>query len=145
MEKSNLIGAVTAIVFFISAILVFVFRIMGKPRVGYGLGIFEFLLAIPLLYLLVKAPAEQRAPLYYIQLGAIFLWLVVMLLLDYILKIDFRNTRWMVISFVMLFFAGAGGLLGIASNAGKPWSIIGIVLFLMMAVLAFVQRKVTGM
>lgn len=145
MEKTNLIGAVTAIAFFVSASLVFVFRLLGRPRYGYWLGIFELLLAIPLLYLLLKAPSEGRPTLYYIQIGAILLWLVVELFLDYILMIDFRQVRWMVITYVMLFFAGAGGLLGIASNAGKPWSIIGIVLFLVMAVLTFVQRKVTGM
>ena len=80
-----------------------------------------------------------------IQVAAILLWLAVELLLDYILKIDFRQVRWMVITYVVLFFAGAGGLVGIASNAGKPWSIIAIVLFLIMTVLTFVQRAVTGM
>ena len=56
-----------------------------------------------------------------------------------------KRVRWMVITYVVLFFAGAGGLVGIASNAGKPWSIIAIVLFLIMTVLTFVQRAVTGM
>lgn len=51
----------------------------------------------------------------------------------------------MVISYVTLFFAGAGGMLGVAAYAGRGWSIASIVLFLIMAVLAFVQRKVTGM
>ena len=144
MEKSNLIGAIIAIAFFLSASLVFVFRLLGRLRVEYWLGIFELLLAIPLIYLLIKAPTEHRPILYYIQIAAILLWLVVELFLDFILKIDFRHTRWMVITYVILFFAGAGGLLGIASNAGKPWSIIGIILFLVMAVLTFVQRAVTG-
>lgn len=145
MEKLNLIGAFTAIAFFSSAILVFLFRLMGKPHFGYRFGFFEFFLAIPLLYLLVKAPASNRPTLYYIQIGAILLWLLVELLLDYILKIDFRHIRWMVIAYVMLFFAGSGGLLGLATLAGKDWSIVGIILFLVMAVLTFVQRAVTGM
>ncbi len=145
MEKTNLVGLITALAFFVSASLVFVFRLLGRPRVEYWLGIFELLLAIPLIYMLVKAPAENRPTLYYIQIAAILLWLVVELFLDFILKIDFRHTRWMVITYVVLFFAGAGGLLGIASNAGKPWSIIGIILFLIMAVLTFLQRSVTGM
>jgi hypothetical protein len=50
----------------------------------------------------------------------------------------------MVISYVMLFFAGSGGILGIATNAGRGWSLLTIALFLAMAVLAFVQRRVTG-
>jgi hypothetical protein len=72
-------------------------------------------------------------------------WIVVEALLDYILKIDFRHVRWMVISYVVLFFAGAGGMLGVAANAGRGWSIVAIVLFIIMAILAFVQRAVTGM
>ncbi len=145
MEKLNLIGALTAVAFFISAILVFTFRLLGKPQIGHWIGYFEFALAIPLVYLLINAPKYNRPTIYYIQIGAMLLWLVVELLLDYVLKMDFRNTRWMVITYVVLFFAGSGGLLGIASHAGKGWSVASIVLFLIMAVLTFVQRAVTGM
>jgi len=72
------------------------------------------------------------------------LWIVLLFVLDFALKIDFRQTQWMVISFVVLFFAGAGGMLGVAANAGRGWTISGVILFLVMAVLAFVQRAVTG-
>jgi hypothetical protein len=145
MEKLNLIGALTAVAFFISAILVFTLRLLGKSKIGHWIGYFEFALAIPLIYLLITAPKYNRPTIYYIQIGAILLWLVVELLLDYILKIDFRHTRWIVISYVTLFFAGSGGLVGIAQLAGKGWSVASIVLFLIMAVLTFVQRAVTGM
>jgi hypothetical protein len=145
LEKTNLLGALTAIAFFASAILVFTFRLVGKPQYGYWLGYFEFLLAIPLIFLLLKAPQLERPALYYIQIGCMLAWLVVEALLDYILKVDFRNVSWMVISYVVLFFAGAGGLLGVAANAERGWSISAIILFLIMAVLTFVQRAVTGM
>lgn len=145
LEKMNVLGAVVAVAFFVSASMVFVFRLLGQPKYGHWIGYFEFLLAIPLLLLLWTAPQLQRPMLYYIQIGCMLAWLVVLALLDYILKIDFRNTRWMVISFVVLFFAGAGGMIGIATNAGRGWSVAAIVLFLIMAVLTFVQRAVTGM
>ena len=145
VEKTNLLGAIVAVTFFVSASLVFVFRLLGKPHYGQWICYFEFLLAIPMIFLLVKAPQLQRPALYYIQLGCMLAWLVVEALLDYILKIDFRQVRWMVISYVMLFFAGTGGMLGVAVNAGRGWSIAAIVLFLIMAVLTFVQRAVTGM
>jgi hypothetical protein len=86
-----------------------------------------------------------RPPLYYIQIGCILAWLVVELLLDYVLKYDFHQVRWMVISYVTLCFAGSGGLLGLAALAGRGWTILAVILFLMMAVLAFVQRWATGM
>jgi hypothetical protein len=145
LEKTNLLGAIVAVAFFVSAILVFVFRLLGKPQYGHWIGYFEFILALPLIFLLIQAPQLQRPALYYIQIGCMLAWLIVEALLDYILKIDFRHVRWILISYVVLFFAGAGGMLGVSSNAGPGWSIVSIVLFLIMTILTFVQRAVTGM
>ena len=145
LEKTNLLGAITAIAFFVSAILVFAFRLLGKPQYGHWIGYFELCLAIPLLFLLIQAPQLERPTLYYIQIACMLAWLILEALLDYILKVDFRNVRWMLISYVVLFFAGAGGMLGVAINGGRGWSIPAIILFLVMAVLTFVQRVVTGM
>ncbi len=75
LGKTNLLGAVTAIAFFVSAILVFAFRLLGKLQYGHWIGYFEFLLAIPLIYLLIQAPQLGRPALYYIQIGCILAWL----------------------------------------------------------------------
>lgn len=145
LQKTNLLGAVVAVAFFVSASLVFVLRLAGKPRYEHWIGYFELLLAVPMIWLLLTAPALQRPVLYYVQIGCMLAWLVLEALLDYVLHVDFRNVRWMVISYVVLFFAGTGGMLGVASNAGRGWTILAIVLFLVMAVLTFVQRAVTGL
>ena len=145
LEKLNLLGALVAVVFYLSAIFVFIFRLLGKPQYGHWIGYFEFLLAIPLIFLLLKAPQLERPALYYIQIGCLLVWLVVEVLMDYILKVDFRNVRWMVITYVVLFFAGTGGMLGVAANAGRGWTILAVILFLVLAALAFIQRTVTGM
>ncbi len=145
LKKTNLLGAIVAVTFYISAILVFIFRLMGQPRFEGWLGYFEFLLGVPMIYLLMKAPQLERPALYYLQIGLMLAWLIVEALLDYILKIDFRQVRWMVISYVILFFAGTGGMLGVARNAGRSWAVSALILFLVMAILAFVQRAVTGM
>ncbi len=144
LEKTNLLGAIVAVAFYLSAILVFAFRLAGKAQYGHWIGYFEFLLGIPLLYLLLTAPSLRRPVLYYVQIGCLLAWLAAEALLDYILHIDFRNIRWMVITYVVLFFAGSGGMLGVAANAGRGWAMLAIVLFLVMAVLTFVQRAVTG-
>jgi hypothetical protein len=141
----NLLGALTSVAFFISAILVFTFRLVGKPEVGRGIGYFEFMLAIPLLILLLTAPQMGRPGLYYLQIGLMLAWLLVEALLDYILKIDFRQVRWMVICYVTLFFAASGGMVGVASYAGAAWTWAAGILFIIMAALAFIQRSVTGM
>jgi hypothetical protein len=143
-EKMNLLGALVAIAFFVSAILVFLARLLGRPQYGHWIGYFEFLLAIPLFLLILTAPKLHRPGLYYLQVGCMLAWLLLEAILDYKLKVDFRNIRWMLISYVVLFFAGAGGMLGVATNAGRSWSIPSIVLFLIMTILTFVQRAVTG-
>jgi hypothetical protein len=145
LEKTNLLGAIVAIAYYVVVIFIFVSRLAGKPRLGHYLGYPLFLLAVPLAYLLAKAPPLQRPALYYVQVVLLLVYLAVEALLDYVFKIDFRHVRWMTIAYVTLFFAGSGGMLGVAALAGKSWGIAAIILFLAMAVLAFVQRAVTGM
>jgi hypothetical protein len=145
LEKANLLGAIVAVAFYVSAILVFIFRLVGKPEYGHQTGYFEFLLAIPMILLLLTAPALERPSLYYVQISCMLAWLVVEALLDYILHVDFRNVRGLVIGYVVLFFAGTGGMVGVAANAGRGWGILAIILFLVMATMAFVQRAATGM
>ncbi len=144
-EKLNLIGAITTQVIFISSIITFLSRMIFKISTGHWVGTPILLMAFPLIYLLIKAPGSGRPVLYYIQIGFMLFWLIVLFLVDYVLRYDFRQTQWMVISYVMLYFAGAGGMIGIASLAGRTWTISSVILFLIAAVLAFVQRAVTGL
>ncbi len=144
LEKMNLLGAIVALIIYISSILTFISRLLFRIQPGYWIGYPLLLMAFPLGYLLLKAPQLQRPPLYYIQIGLMLVWILVLFLLDYVLKIEFRQTQWMVISFVVLYFAGIGGMLGVAANAGRVWTISAVILFFVTAVLAFVQRAVTG-
>jgi hypothetical protein len=143
-ERLDLIGAISAHVIFVSSILTFAARLIFKLQPGHWIGTPLLLMVFPLGYLLIMAPKFNRPGLYYIQIVTMLVWLVILFLVDFVLKIDFRQTRWMVISYVMLYFAGIGGMIGIASNAGRGWTISAIILFLISAVMAFVQRAVTG-
>ena len=143
--KINTLSASLSVIILGICCLVFIFRLLGYHKVEYWLGLILILTAIPLTYLLITANQFQRPTLYYIQIGVMLLFIVVELLFDYIFKTDFRNVQWMTISYVMVFFAGTGGMIGIASHAGKIWMISAVILFLIMAVLAFVQRAITGM
>jgi hypothetical protein len=145
IDKLNLMGAVTTLVIYLASILVFISRLLVIPQWGKLFGIVNLLTALPLLYLLLKAPQANRPPLYYLQVSLMLFFLLVLALLDYVFKVEFRQTRWMVIVFVTLFFAATGGMLGVASLNGRAWTITGVILFLIMAVLAFIQRAVTGM
>jgi hypothetical protein len=143
-EKLNLIGAIAAQVIFISSIITFSSRMIFKLGPGHWIGIPILLMIFPLVYLLVTAPRVDRPFLYYIQIGLMLFWLIILFLVDYVMKYDFRQTQWMVIGYVVLAFAGMGGMIGVASLAGRAWTISSVILFIITAILAFVQRSVTG-
>lgn len=143
-EKLDLLGAIVAHVVFISSIITFASRMIFKLGPGHWVGIPLLLMAFPLVYLLIRAPEFNRPLLYYIQIGVMLVFLVLLFLVDYVIKYDFRQTLWMVISFVVLYFAGLGGMIGISAPAGRGWTTSAIILFFIAAILAFVQRAVTG-
>ncbi|MGD9092161.1 MAG: hypothetical protein PVF74_04910 [Anaerolineales bacterium] len=143
-ERLNLIGAVTAHVIFISSIITFSSRMIFKIGAGHWVGTPLLLMVIPLGYLLFTAPGVNRPFLYYIQVGLMLLFIILLFFVDYVFKYDFRQTQWMVISFVVFYFAGMGGMIGVASLAGRGWTISAIILFIVAAILAFVQRAITG-
>ncbi len=143
--KLNLLGAYIAILILVTSSLIFIFRLTNQQTVEYWTGIVFMLTAIPLAYLIYSSSNIERPTLYYIQLVLMIGFIILELLLDYIFKVDFRHTKWMAISYAMFFFASTGGMIGIASQAGKSWSISAVILFLIMTALAFVQRAKTGL
>jgi len=135
LERANLVGAVVADWIYAVSILVFVLRLLQMPRIGRWIGLGMFLAAFPLGYLLITSPSLGRSTLYYFQVGLMFAWLVAEFLLNWWPGIEFRQTRWIVIPYTMLFFAGAGGMIGVAALAGRGWTISSIIMFLIMGVL----------
>lgn len=146
IEKTNLLGAIVAIAIYILYILMFVFRLLEMSEFGHWIASAQFLSVIPFIYLLVKAPQLERPKLYYVQITLMLIFLFVELMLDYVMKIEFRQTNWMVISYVTLFFGATGGLLGVVAQIEKrKWVISAVFLFFVMGALAFIQRAVTGL
>lgn len=144
-ERLDLLGAVVALAIYVSSIVTFSARIVFDVPPGHWIGIPFLLMAFLLGFLLYRAPSVDRPPLYYVQVGLMLASIVVLFLLDYVFGIDWRDTTWAVVSFVVLYFAGMGGMIGVASQAGQTWTISAVVLFLAAAVMAFVQRGVTGL
>jgi hypothetical protein len=145
MERLDILGASVALLIFGLVSAVFIARLAGRPDLGHWFGFALLLLAVPLVYLLVKARAAARSPLYYVQICLMLFYLVVEALLDYVFRINFREVRWMVVTYVTLFFGATGGMIGVASLAGRSWTLSAVLLFLGMAALAFIQRAKTGM
>jgi hypothetical protein len=143
-ERLNLLGAVVAHVIFISSIITFSGRMLFDLGPGHWIGIPILLMAFPLAYLLIVAGDLGRRPLYYVQVGIMLVWLIALFMIDYVFSYDFRHTQWMVISYVVVYFAGMGGMIGISALAGKAWTRSAVVLFFIAGILGFVQRAVTG-
>jgi hypothetical protein len=144
-STADLLGGAVAVLIYFLCILVFIARLAGLRSLEQWLGIFLLGTFVPLVYLLLVAPQLGRPPLYYIQIGLMICFLLAELMLDYVLKLEFRHVQWMVVAYVMLFFAGTGGMIGVAARAGRPWTVAGVILFIAMGILAFVQRIRTGM
>jgi hypothetical protein len=145
LHRLDLLGAWVAHAVFLLTIAVFLCRLAGRSRAEHRLGGILLLIAVPLLFLLVLAPRHQRPTLYYVQIVIMLVYLVVEFLLDYALRFEFRHTQWMVVAYVTLFFAGTGGMVGLAARAGRPYAVSSALLFFAMTALAFVQRARTGM
>jgi len=142
---ANLIGAITANVYMLLIIAMFAARILGWLEIGRWVGIASSLVLIPLIYLFIVGVKTDRRMIYFVWLTLMILFALFELIVDDILKVDFRSVQRAVVPYVMFFFAATGGMIGVAAQAGKPWSIVTSVVFLIMAVLAFVQRGITGL
>ena len=146
MPKSvDMLGVAVTYAIYLCCMLTFICRLLGKPELGRWFGYPLLLTGLPLAYLLMQAPRLGRPFLYYVQIGLMLAFLLVELLVDYVFQVDFRHTGWAVICYVVLFFTATGGMLGVAAYGGTVWIVTAVILFFIVAILAFVQRAVTGM
>jgi hypothetical protein len=125
-------------------IVMFILRLFGQSQTGHRLASLQFLAVPILVYLLTNASKARRPALFAIQAGLMLLFLAVEFTLDYWPGYEFRRVNWMVIGYVIFFFAATGGLLGMAAEGERKWIAPAVALYLVMAVLAFVSRMVTG-
>src|SRR4030042_2138340 len=142
---ANLVGAITANVYMLLIIAVFVSRILGWFEIGRWVGFASSLIIVPLVYLFVVGLRTGRRKIYFVWLALMVLFALFELVVDQILTIDLRSAQWTVVPYVMFFFAATGGMIGVASQAGKSWAITTVIVFFIMAILAFIQRGITGL
>jgi len=141
---ANLVGAITANVYMLLIIAVFISRILGWLEIERWVGFASSLIIIPLVYLFIVGRGTGRHKIYFVWLALMVLFALFELVVDQILRIDLRSAQWTVVPYVMFFFAATGGMIGVASQAGKAWAITTVIIFLIMAIMSFVQRGITG-
>jgi hypothetical protein len=118
-KKTNLIGAVTTNVYMLLIIGMFAARIVGWLEIGRWIGVISSLILIPLIYLFVVGIQTNQRKIYFVWLGLMILFMLFELIVDEILRVDFRSVQQAVIPYVMFFFAATGGMIGVARQAGK--------------------------
>lgn len=128
----NLLGALTANINNLLLILIFICRLMNKPGIEYRLGVIYMLSIFPLSYLLIIALVSEFTGIYYFQVSLMIVFIIVEFLLDYLLKKDFRSDKKYIIPYVTLFYAANGGMIGVASHAGRLWTMTTVTTFLIM-------------
>jgi hypothetical protein len=143
-DNINLLGSIIANLNNVFLIGIFLARIYKYQTIEYWLGLLFISSFIPLMLMLAKAFEMNRPLIYLIQLILMLSFICLELLLDYILKIDFRQNRNILIPYITLFYASFGGMIGIASQAGKPWSIITIITFFVMTFLSLFMHFKAG-
>lgn len=144
-QSSNLLGGILAILIYLLVISLLLARLGGYENYERVLGIILILLIFPLTYLLISAFYLDRPRIYVLQVGLMILFLIVELALDYIFEVPFRTVKWQTIAYVTLFFGATGGMIGVASLAGRVWSAAAVIGFLVMGGVSLLQRHITGL
>ena len=132
---ANRVGAITAVAYMAMIISVFATRIAGLTDVGGRIGLASTVVILPLAYLLATAIRVNRPRVYFMWIILMILFVLLELLIDHILRLDFRSTQWSVILYVIFFFGSTGGMIGVAAQAGRIWAASAGVVFLVMAAL----------
>ena len=142
---ADLVGAITANVYMLLIIALVIARILGLLEISRWIGFTSSLVIFPLLYLFIVGLRTSRRKIYFAWLALMILFVLFELIIDQILRVDLRSQQSSIIPYVMFFFAATGGMIGVASQAGKTWAITTVIIFLIMAVMSFVQRGITGL
>jgi hypothetical protein len=144
-ENINLLGALIANINNILLTILFLARINKYPRAEYWFGIIFMLSIIPLMFMFINAIGDSsRNFLYFVQLILIIGFIVLEFFLDYLLKIDFRQNRTFVIIYLTVFYASFGGMIGIASHAGRQWTLITVITFVLMTTFSLLMHFKTN-
>jgi hypothetical protein len=127
--KTDAVNPIDLAVFIVANLMnlllvgMFLARAFGMPQLGHGLGSGVLLLAAPLAVVAVVNILGRRDPWLVVLPGLVVLYCAVEFALDYILKIDFRNTP-LLWPYLGLYYVGLMGMIGYAFIVGKPFGFV---------------------
>lgn len=107
---------------------VFLARARGLERIEYVIGLAVVSQALPVITIVILNILHQRDWWAIVLPLPLILYCLVELLLDYILKLDFRNTG-LVWFYIAIFYLGTWGMIGYAFLIGKIHGFITLITY----------------
>lgn len=122
---------------------IFIAQRHGKTRWVRTFGLIVIGLAIPFVLILFRSIQREKGFLVYLSLSMVLLYQVVELLLDYVLKLDFRS-KWIThVPYILLEYAAFFGLIYVASTLSQTalW-IVSLTFWIVMACLIYLYAGI---
>jgi hypothetical protein len=137
----DLVFVLSAIVFNLLIAGVFIAQKKERPKLVRTFGILWLSLAIPLAVVFIHYLIVGRDLWIMIYFGFILLYIFVELLLDYILKIEFRQKKITHIPYIVLEYIALFGLIGISFAIDRTWGfLVSISFWILLASLIYLYR-----
>ena len=124
IDPYDLVFVLSAIAFNLLIVGIFISQRHQRPKLTRTLGIVWLSLAIPFVIVFVHYVTVGRDPWILVYYGFILLYFIVELLLDYVLKIEFRQKLITHIPYIILEYIALFGLIGISFAIDRTWGIL---------------------
>jgi hypothetical protein len=119
----DFIAFIAANIVNITMVILFICRTKKLEKAEYFLGLIVVAMILPLAYIVIVNFLQNREWPFYILPISLILFLLVELYLDYIKKIDFRNST-LIWPYIVLYYLGLMGMIGYTFLANKTFGFI---------------------
>jgi len=138
LNPFDLAFVITATVFNLLIAAIFVAVKHNRTGLVRGLGLAVMATAVPFAVAFLHTLQTGNDSIVQVYFGFIFLYLAVELLLDFILKFDFRKSRLTHIPYILLEYLALFGIIAIAFSIHPTWGyIVSITFWILMASLIY--------
>lgn len=134
----DLVFLVAALAFNLLIAAIFIADKLGRQKLIRPLGLTWLAVALPLGLVLVRYWATGREPWTWVCLGLVLMYMAVEWLLDYVLKLPFRQKLVLHVPYILLEYAALFSLIGIAFSINAAWGwAVSVTFWIVMASLIY--------
>jgi hypothetical protein len=138
MNGFDLVFVISATVFNLLIVGIYLTQKFGKVKIARQLGICALALTIPFLVVFVAYLFEGKELRILIIFPAIFIYMFLELLWDYLIKVDFRSKPLLHIPYIILFYIVLFGNIAIAFGINRTWGwVVTVTFWILLAALVF--------